>query len=352
MSVEAREEEFKRHVWDHSNDAFQTEFDFRRPLTTDELSVLRGIGECMAGGGDDAAIAGVIRAGLARYGLRTFEMLLQIVGLTRNKILQDLKASQSDNRRNLRLTNHETLVSHGPTWAIAGLYMAKRIRQVFQPLMESAPNDAAFQALNQATWPGYIRQERAKRSGHEAEYRIAVLLRTLNVQFEPVEKADNPLCRDAQIRDVSFDIVVPSAANPQVCVKSTVHTANIGQYGESKDHLEMDEARRMIDANFRNPKPLLVALIDGVGFESNRAGLRGVLEKSDEFCQFRTIWKLVAIAGNRMKRDYVIYLPRASIEFHREFIARQNAGDRVIAVENHRVPAGVVAAGDGKVLMK
>jgi hypothetical protein len=351
--VDAREKEFNDHVWDHANDAFQTEFDTRRPLTQRELKVLRDIGDCMAGGGDDAALAKVVHQAISTYGLTVLEMLLQIVGLTRNKILQDLKGSHASNRDQLRLTSHKTLVGHAPTWAIAGIYLAKRIRQVFQPLMTGpAENNAAFQALNQATWPGYIRQERAKRSGHQAEYQIAVLLRTLTIPFDPAEKADNPLCRDAQIHDVSFDIVVPTAANPRICIKSTVHTANIGQYGESKDHLEIDEARRMIDSNFRNRKPLLIGFIDGVGFESNRAGLRGVLSKSDDFCQFRTIWKLVVIAGSTLNRKYGIYLPKSAIHYHRDFIERYGASRHVYAVEDTKLPAGAIPAGDAKVVFE
>ena len=60
-----------------------------------------------------------------------------------------------------------------------------------------------------------------------------------------------------------------------VCVKSTVHTSNIGQYGESKDALEMTEAKNMIQQRFhRKTAPILLAFVDGVGFETNRDGLR------------------------------------------------------------------------------
>lgn len=103
-------------------------------------------------------------------------------------------------------------------------------------------------------------------------------------------------------REVSFDIVVPNIENPTVCIKSTVHTSNIGQYGESKDHLEVAEARRMIDALPIASRPTLVGFIDGIGFESNSAGLNGVLEKADEFCQFKTIWKLAVISAQKTSR--------------------------------------------------
>lgn len=180
----------------------------------------------------------------------------------------------------------------------------------------------AMEALNQATWPGFIRQERAKRSGHEAEGRVALLLLSARMQFEPAEKADNPLCRDAQIDGLSFDIVVPNVKKPKLLFKATVHTSNIGQYGESKDHLEVDEARRWIDGKYgANDRPVLVALIDGVGFESNRAGLDGVLEKADEFCQFRTIWKILVLASSALERKLTLLLPKTELVYFQDFLA-------------------------------
>lgn len=82
--------------------------------------------------------------------------------------------------------------------------------------------------------------------GHEAEFRLARLLQDCNVSFVPLEKASNPLCRDETIDGVSYDLVVPSAQDARLRVKSTVHTANIGQYGESKDALEIREAMSAI----------------------------------------------------------------------------------------------------------
>ncbi len=122
---------------------------------------------------------------------------------------------------------------------------------------------SAFEALNQATYPGWIRQQWAKLSGHEAEYRLAVLLDECGFPFEPQEKKDNPLCQDATVFNVSFDVVVPNAREPRMCVKATVHTSNIGQFGESKDALEMSEAAGMLDEHFRlrsAPPSLLTAL--------------------------------------------------------------------------------------------
>ena len=74
--------------------------------------------------------------------------------------------------------------------------------------------------LSQATYPGYIRQERAKRQGHMGEQRLAELLHALGVPFEPKEKLKQPLSPDVKIWDVSFDLVVPNSKAPKVLVQS------------------------------------------------------------------------------------------------------------------------------------
>jgi hypothetical protein len=205
---------------------------------------------------------------------------------------------------------------------------------------------SVFQALNQSTWPGYVRQERAKRSGHEAEFRLATLFSSLKIPFVPEEKAENPLCRDAQIGGISFDIVVPDLRAPKIVFKATVHTANIGQYGESKDHLEIDEARRWLDTLPGAERPLLVALIDGVGFRSNSAGLNGVLLKSDEFCQFRTIWKAAILAARATRRALDVYLPADALKRHAGFIDRYRFSDHSHDKEGLGNVLGLIEAGE------
>jgi len=112
---------------------------------------------------------------------------------------------------------------------------------------------------------------------------------------------------------------------PKICVKATVHTSNIGQYGESKDHLEIISGQRVLNKMFAPPKkPKLLALIDGLGFRSNRAGLEGVLDKADEFCQFRTIWKAIVIANYELNHplDFGLYLPKPYLKFFEDFLNR------------------------------
>jgi hypothetical protein len=231
----------------------------------------------------------------------------------------------------------------------------KKLVIVFHSVAEIDPDCVvgAIEAVNQATYPGFIRQERAKRQGHEAESRLANLLASCNIPFEPEEKATNPLCRDATVSGVSFDIVIPSAEKPLVCFKATVHTANIGQYGESKDHLEVAEAIDVLTRDFSSSRPTLVAFIDGVGFKSNSAGLNGIIEKSDEFCQFRTIWKAVMISASVLDREDLFFeLPKPEIAKFKEFISRWG-------MENYVIPAPArgrnhhrVLAGDAKILVR
>src|SRR5206468_2541364 len=138
---------------------------------------------------------------------------------------------------------------------------------------------------------------------------------------------------------------------PSVCVKATVHTANIGQYGESKDHLEVSEAKDMLDREFSGSgRHLLLAFIDGVGFESNTAGLEGVLSIVDEFCQFRTNWKAIVVISARLGRKFEIILPQAQIERYMPFLERYSYAKNVKPMEKVGVPAEAIEAGDGRIL--
>ena len=321
MSVSSlghRRQEFWNNVWDHTRDPFQVQFDDRRSLSHNEITVLRAVVEATHRTNDDQ-LADTLRSLIRDHDPQMIELFLQIAGLTRNKILTDLKAISTPLGLRLRGTSsHLTLVDYDDTWSIAGPYLAGRIRKVLA-LLPTEP----LEALNQATYPGYIRQERAKRQGHEAEYRLAIVLLEAGIKFVPESKAENPLSSDAQLNGVSFDLVIPDLERPLVCTKATVHTANIGQFGESKDALEIAEARDMIDSHFQpGNKPILLALIDGVGFTSNRAGLEGVLSGADEFCQFRTIWKAVVICASLLGEDIPIELPESSRQKHSGFLRK------------------------------
>jgi len=324
--LKARKTEFEAHLWNHSEDLFQMHFDSQSKLNEESLAVLRLITEEIRSGSDIESIKSAIYRLLVQNPDRVY-ILMQIVGLTRNKIITDLKAALPT----VSVPGKAELLHRSPdVWKHAGSYLATRLKTVLTPISgfdKSELNDA-FQSLNQATWPGWIRQERAKRQGHEAEHRIAIVLDSLKIPFEPAEKLTNPLCRDATVHDISYDLVVPGVKNPKVCIKATVHTSNIGQYGESKDALEIDQARDSLKANFKTP-PTLVAMIDGVGFRSNTAGLNGVLTGADEFCQFRTIWKVAVIGAAAIGKKLEVAIPDANE--HRAFLDRFSASIKICA---------------------
>lgn len=319
-SLEERRREFDTHLWDHTADPFQSQLDLRRPLTDDELQALKLVTRVICDGKDDEAIATELHDHLRRNPELMY-IFMQIAGLTRNKILTDLRASTA--AAGLKIPGDSiNLVRSASTWAVAGPYLAFRVRRVLEPLCTDEPTEGAFEAINQATWPHWVRQQRAKLQGHEAEFRIATLLAGLGFPFQPAEKADNPLCRDAVIGGISFDIVVPEVASPRICVKSTVQTANIGQFGESKGALEVTEAIQVLRNQFGARPPVLLAMVDGIGFRSNTAGLHGILSNADEFCQFATLWKAAAISASALGRRIAIAPPKEDMHRHAVFLDR------------------------------
>lgn len=354
MTLVDRRAEFDSHVWNHTDDAFQRSFDHRRQLTAPELFFLETIVNWLRTGYDDLTVAQQLRQMLKSKPDRIY-LLLQICGLTRNKIITDLRAVASS----LGGTNPPSQaikLPHHKVWdEVAGNYLATRLRTTLEPLVHLEYIAPALQTINQATWPGYIRQERAKRQGHEAEGRIAALLLSLEIPFEPMEKADNPLSKDARIKGISFDIVIPDTQSPRICIKSTVQTANIGQFGESKSYLEIEEAQRTLSDNYIYNRPLLVAFIDGVGFHSNTAGLHGILETADEFAQFRTLWKIAVLAGHDLDMPVDLVLPEHHAQEHGDFLSKfgPKNNEDILIMNNWNqaelIATGFVEAGEGLV---
>ncbi len=304
--LEERRREFRDFVWNHAADAFQAKFDKCAALTAPEAALLQSLLRQDALQ-DSKLMEARVRELISKspYILRR---ILQVVGLTRNKIIQDIKGFARAEQIDISLSTPEALFNSVRGSKLASEYLAKQLIRVFGHTAQGVSAEA-LEVANQATWPGYIRQERAKRSGHEAEYRLACLLSDCGLPFEPEEKADNPLCRDVLIDGMSYDLVSPSKGKALLRVVATVHTANIGQYGESKDDLEIRKAIAAIERAGDRRSTTLLAFIDGVGFESNTAGLNGVLENADEFCQFRTIWKAAVIAASKSGRNATVALP-------------------------------------------
>ncbi len=328
--------EFDMHVWNHAIDPFQMGFDFRESLPkSHQVEMLSILKYCNQLDQLDELTA-QLRLALAREPSLIFSVL-QIVGLTRSKIKTDLKGAGISIPSKL-----EQIHVREEVWTTVGDYLGRRLYSVLNSLTvnPSTTWSGSLEALNQATWPGWIRQERAKRQGHEAEGRIARMLQDLGLMFAPKEKSINPLCPDVQVNAISFDIVSPSLNQFQIGFKSTVQTSNIGQFGESKGALEVREALQMIRDNFENEqKPLVMAMIDGVGFQSNTAGLSEILETADEFCQFATLWKAAIVVAS--KQDACLPLALDDCKMHSKFLARFDGAFSLIS--HNQSPEWVMA---------
>lgn len=345
------EEEFEANVWNHSEDEFQVSFDTAPELSENMVQLLtRTLSSArdLRSGGLGAEEFDALLRELCIKNSEFVDRLVQILGLTRNKVIQDVKARAPAVGVTPRMSTLRSGVRDSATWSILSSYLRPRILRVADDLGSAGPLSNVLNVLNTVTWLGYIRQERAKRMGHEAERRAAAILHALGIPFEPEEKRTNPLCADATVAGISFDLVIPSTSNPKVVVKSTVHTANIGQYGESKDSLEVEAALTALIAQYGSDRPMLVAAVDGIGFRSNRAGLRAVLAASDQFFQFKTIWKLAALAAAETETDVAILLPKKTEQQHSAFVD-QVSGQHVQFVATPPDEASPVIAGEAKI---
>jgi hypothetical protein len=336
--------EFEKYVWTHTTDAFQMQFDAVTDLGAASLSALADLAARVGGGASEEDVAARIRLDVSTLGTEHLAKIIQITGLTRNKLTTDLDSVLHAAGQRVSVPTWNNLPGRPQLWELASRELATRLRTIFLQTgcLDAAAAVGIIKSLNAATWPGYIRQERAKRGGHEAEGRLARVAHQLGVSFEPEVKAENAMSGDVRIQDVSFDLVFPDVERPNVVMKSTVHTANIGQYGESKDSLEMAEARTLV--NRLPTRPVLLALADGLGFRSNRAGLEGVLTSSTEFCQFRTLWKgLVVAAGREGRSDLRLYLPADDRRFFGSFLERYGFAGYLL----NEAPEAGTQAGDG-----
>ena len=339
-ALDTRLREFNAHVWDHNEDAFQQSFDLRAPLEQDQIAALSNIHELLGQGRTDEELAQVLRRQLLADKGLVF-IILQLVGLTREKLKTDVRPVLQSHGVGTP-ADVSTFASRPSVWDLAGPYLAKRIRGVFTPLLglDREELSSALESINQATWPGYIRQERAKRSGGEAEQRLAILFRQLDIPHAPEGKADNGLTKDATIAGESFDLVVPNEDQPKFCILAMVHAANIGQYGESKAG---DAAKAKEALGGLSYQPLLGVLADGVGFNSNAAGLAGLLTEADEVFQFQTLWKAAVVAAHVTNTRLMLVLPDAAE--HSAFLARY--ASQVTLLPQADNSPGWVPAGEG-----
>jgi len=329
-----RQREFFKHVWDHTKDEFFESFVNPRKLTDGEQKLLKEIICILCNSRDKEACDKIYKLLKEQTPDDSIiPLILQLVGSTRNKIITDLKAMLSNTRIKIP-AEPQRIVKNPELLQYAEKYMTSELKRVFSTIIDKdckVDDDTLYiilEILNQSTWSGFVRQERAKRTGHYAELRIAKELDKMNIQFEPRAKLHNPLTKDAKFQGVSYDIVVPDQNNPKICIKATTHTSNIGQYGESKDSLEVKEAKEKLGRLSNSKRPVLVSFIDGIGLRSNIAGLKDVLNDVDEFIQFKTMWKIIVLNAHTSKRIVKLWLPDP--DEHQDFLARYESSIELI----------------------
>ena len=83
---------FKGTFGTTTQDPFQLQFDVRRRLEDTELRRLRAIAQEVKNVSEDADLAAHLKSYILADGSALTAMLLQLTGLTRSKILTDLKA--------------------------------------------------------------------------------------------------------------------------------------------------------------------------------------------------------------------------------------------------------------------
>ena len=350
-NAETLQKEFFDHVWEHTKDEFLNSFIYRAKLTVENKITLKKI-ICILCKNKDSKIAcnKIYKILEEEKDTDLVSIILQLIGSTRNKILTDLRSMLQSNKSIKVPTTSSKLSSDSKILPYAEKYLTDNMRRVFAEIIDKNCEvddkmlDVILETLNQATWPGFIRQERAKRLGHYAEKSLAVQLLKLNIPFEPQQKAIKPISKDITIRKISYDLVIPNASHPKICFKSTVHTSNIGQYGESKDSLEIQEAKNSWNDVKDIERPKIMALIDGVGFKSNISGLKDILNIADEFCQFKTFWKVIIIFEylTEVASKSKIWLPDPIN--HKEFLEKYDSN----LVDE--IPDGAIDVGEAKIL--
>ena len=350
MSIAALKKEFFDHVWDHTNDEFLKSFENSKPLTETEKESLKKIICVLRENNEEEAskqISIILKSQPTENNI--ILRILQLTGSTRNKIITDFRSMLQ--QQGIKVPGHPSVLTSNPKiLPFVTKYVIDNMRRVFADIVDTDSEiddeklELVLDCLEKATWSGWIRQERAKRSGHYAEYRLAYVLNQIGISFEPRKKLENPLSGDVQFRGISYDIVVPDLAEPKLVFKSTIHTANIGQFGESKDALEVTEAKENLSRMSEAERPILCALIDGIGLRSNIQGLEGVLSSAEEFCQFETLWKVIVISASVLNKKVVLYLPDHNN--HKEFLKKYENSVEIVQTP----PEKSVEVGEAKII--
>jgi hypothetical protein len=157
--------------------------------------------------------------------------------------------------------------------------------------------------------PKEIQQAEAKRRGHGAEHKVAILLYQLGVNFLPSDRNLNPMASNDPNVDIdtfeiiqkqkgktySFDLIVETHLHkPLAFLQGLIHTSDPGQYGVNKSDETVQVKRDLIKSNqkYKTQKQHW-GLVDGVGFSENKKDtIDKMLSEFDCFVQLKSIYKV------------------------------------------------------------
>ena len=181
-ALQERRQEFLHYVWDHTSDPFQMRFDVPERLTKGQISALQGLIRCVRGGATEKDLIAVVQDAATQIpGL--LDLLLQLAGLTRNKILTDLRAAHPE----ARVPGSPRSLLRSGAWPLAAEYLSRWLHPILTELGKGTMR-GTLEALNLATHSSFVRQERAKRMGHEGEACLARALQRCGIAFEPARE--------------------------------------------------------------------------------------------------------------------------------------------------------------------
>lgn len=143
-----RRQEFRDFTWNHAEDAFQARFDVCAMLSADEATALAELLRPVHFR-DESKFARRVRDYVEGH-KRRLRKLLQLTGLTRNKIVQDIKAFVRSKAIRTAVTSPEAIFRSSTGVELGATYLAQQALRVFGHL-RAAPTPDFFEAVNQAT---------------------------------------------------------------------------------------------------------------------------------------------------------------------------------------------------------
>lgn len=124
--------EFEEFVWIHTADAFQQQFDTATDIPAAVLVAIEHLLSRVDSGDDEEALAKEIQALYEELGSSLFDKLIQLVGLTRNKLVTDVDAlGRAAGSSETPPRTYEAIPRKAEHWSLAAHELASRFRTVF-----------------------------------------------------------------------------------------------------------------------------------------------------------------------------------------------------------------------------